>query len=130
MNNSASKKQLWTGRVMSAIVVLFLSFDAIAKLLRLPAVVEGTAKVGYPDSSIQVLGIILLVCTLLYAAPPTAALGAALLTGYLGGAVATHLRIGDPLFSHVLFPVYMGAILWAGLLLRRPALRGVVLGST
>src|ERR1700694_3961845 len=112
--NSVSKKQLWTGRIMSALVVLFLSFDAIAKLLRVPAVVEGTAKVGYPDSSVQILGVILLVCTLLYAAPPTAALGAALLTGYLGGAVATHLRIGDPLFSHVLFPVYMGAMLWAG----------------
>jgi hypothetical protein len=125
--NNASKKQLWTGRVMSAVVVLFLSFDAIAKLLRVPAVIEGTAKLGYPDSSIQVLGVVLLVCTLLYAAPPTAALGAALLTGYLGGAVATHLRIGDPLFSHVLFPVYLGALAWAGLLLRRPGLRGVVL---
>jgi hypothetical protein len=125
--DNESKKQLWTGRVMSAVVVLFLLFDAIAKLLRVPAVVEGTAKVGYPDSSIQVLGVILLICTLLYAAPPTAVLGAVLLTGYLGGATATHLRIGDPVFSHVLFPVYMGAILWAGVLLRRPRLRGVLL---
>jgi DoxX-like protein len=124
--DGASKRQLWTGRVMSALVVLFLLFDGVTKLLRLPMVVEATRRLGYPESSIQVIGVILLVCTVLYAIPTTAVLGAVLLTGYLGGAVATNLRVGNPLFSHVLFPVYMGALLWAGLLLRRPQLRAVV----
>ncbi len=122
----ASKKQLWTGRVMSALVVLFLLFDAMAKLFRLPQVLEATARLGYPESSVQVIGVILLACTLLYAIPTTAPLGAVLLTGYLGGAVATNLRVGNPVFSHILFPVYLGALLWAGLLLRQPRLRGLV----
>ena len=117
-----SNKQMWTGRVLSALAVLFLLMDAVMKLLRLPVVVEATARLGYPDSSIRVIGVILLACTALYAVPPTAALGAVLLTGYLGGAVATNLRVENPLFSHILFPVYLGAVLWAGLLLRRPQL--------
>ena len=117
-----SNKQMWTGRVLSALAVLFLLMDAVMKLLRLPVVVEATARLGYPDSSIRVIGVILLACTALYAVPPTAALGAVLLTGYLGGAVATNLRVENLLFSHILFPVYLGAVLWAGLLLRRPQL--------
>ena len=117
-----SNKQMWTGRVLSALAVLFLLMDAVMKLLRLPVVVEATARLGYPDSSIRVIGVILLACTALYAVPPTAALGAVLLTGYLGGAVATNLRVENPLFSHILFPVYLGSVLWAGLLLRRPQL--------
>lgn len=113
-----SKARLWTGRVFSAIAVLFLLFDGIAKVMRVPAVVEGTKKVGYPESSLVGIGCVLLVSTLLYALPRTSILGAILLTGYLGGAVATHVRIGDPLFSHVLFPVYFGVVIWGGLVLR------------
>jgi len=90
------------------------------KLLHPPMVIEGTAKLGYPESSILVTAILLLGSTLLYVLPRTAPLGALLLTGYLGGAVATHLRVGDPLWSHIVFPVYVGALAWIGLVLRRP----------
>ena len=117
-----SKKQQWTGRVLSTLAVLFLLMDGVMKVLRLPVVVEATARLGYPDSSIRLIGWIVLVCTVLYVVPPTAALGAVLLTGFLGGAVATNLRVGNPVFSHILFPVYLGAVVWAGLLLRRPQL--------
>ena len=124
-----SRKQLWTGRVLSTLAVLFLVMDGVMKVLRLPVVVEATARLGYPDSSIQLIGWIVLVCTALYVAPRTAALGAVLLTGFLGGAVATNLRVGDPLVSHILFPVYLGAVLWAGLLLRRPQLVRSIRGA-
>jgi len=124
-----SKSQQWTGRVLSTLAVLFLLMDGVMKVLRLPVVVEATARLGYPDSSIQLIGWIVLVCTALYVVPPTAALGAVLLTGFLGGAVATNLRIGNPLFSHILFPVYLGAVVWAGLLLRRPQLVRSIRGA-
>src|SRR5947208_3622559 len=117
------------GRVLSTLAVLFLLMDGVMKVLRLPVVVEATARLGYPDSSIQLIGWIVLVCTALYVIPPTAALGAVLLTGFLGGAVATNLRIGNPLFSHILFPVYLGAVVWAGLLLRRPQLVRSIRGA-
>lgn len=116
------RARLWTGRVLSGLVTLFLLFDVTLKLAHPPMVVEGTAKLGYPESSLLVTAILLLGCTLLYLVPRTAALGAVLLTGYLGGAVATHLRVGDPLLSHTVFPVYVGAVIWAGLVLRRPSL--------
>jgi hypothetical protein len=114
---------------MSAVAVLFFLFDGVTKLLRLPPVVEATMRLGYPESSILVIGVIVLACTALYATPATAALGAVLLTGFLGGATATNLRVGSPLFSHTLFPAYIGALLWAGLLLRRPQLRVVIPGA-
>ena len=119
---SPGKVRLWTGRVLTGLVAAFLFFDVTLKLLHPPMVVEGTAKLGYPESSILVTGVLLLGCTLLHLLPRTAVLGAVLLTGYLGGAVATHLRVGDPLFSHTVFPVYVGALIWAGLVLRRPSL--------
>jgi hypothetical protein len=121
-----SKWQLWIGRVLSVVAVLFLVMDGVMKVLRLPLVVEATARLGYPESSIQPIGMIILACTVLYAIPGSAILGAVLLTGFLGGAVATNVRVGNPLFSHVLFPVYLGALLWAGLVLRRPQLRALV----
>jgi hypothetical protein len=124
-----SKRQQWTGRVLSTLAVLFLLMDGVMKVLRLPVVVEATARLGYPDSSIQLIGWIVLVCTALYVVPPTAPLGAVLLTGFLGGAVATNLRVGNPLFSHILFPVYLGAVVWAGLLLRRPQLVRSIRGA-
>jgi hypothetical protein len=121
-----TRRQLWTGRVLSALAVLFLLFDGITKVLRLPMVVEATTRLGYPESTVPLIGGIVLACTLLYLIPPTAALGAVLLTGFLGGATATNLRVGSPLFTHVLFPCYCGALVWAGLLLRRPGLRAAV----
>jgi hypothetical protein len=121
-----SKKKLWVGRIISALPVLFLLFDSAIKLIKIAAVVEGTVQLGYPESVIRPLGILLLVCTVLYVIPRTSVLGAILLTGYLGGAVATHVRHGDPLFSHVLFPVYLGILLWLGLYLRDDRVRALV----
>jgi hypothetical protein len=118
-----SKAALWTGRVMSWLVALMLLMDAVMKLMKPKFVVEGTMKVGYPEHVVVPLGIVLLVCTILYLIPMTSMLGAILLTGYLGGAVATHVRVGDPLFSHGFFPVYFGILLWCGLLLRDLRLR-------
>src|SRR5436190_21855066 len=117
--------QLWSGRALSALAVLFLLFDATIKLLQLPVAVEGTKKVGYPGNVVFILGAIQLVCLIVYLVPRTAVLGAILWTGYLGGAVATHVRVGNPLFSHVLFPIYVAAIIWGGLWLREPHLRAL-----
>ena len=123
-----SKKGLWAGRLMSGLVVAFLAIDVVIKFLR-PApspVVETFAHVGWPLSLAPVLGTILLASTALYILPKTSVLGAILLTGYLGGAVATQLRAGDPLFSHVLFPTYLGVLLWGGLYLREDRLRALI----
>ncbi len=122
----ASKKSLWAGRILSGLVVLFLIPDGIFKFIKPAPVVEAFAHVGWPVSLANTLGILLLVCTALYVFPRTSILGAILLTGYLGGAVATHLRAGDPLFSHVLFPTYLGTLLWLGLYLRDDRLRVLV----
>jgi hypothetical protein len=115
---SVSKKRLWAGRILSGLPALFLLLDGAAKLFKPAPVVEGTIKLGYSESTIVPLGIVLLASAALYLIPRTAVLGAILLTGYLGGAVATHVRVGDPLFTHTLFPVYFGILLWAGLYLR------------
>jgi len=127
-NAPVSKKGLWAGRIMSALVIVFLVFDVVIKFVKpAPApVVEAFAHLGWSLSLAPVLGIVLLVSTALYVIPNTSALGAILLTGYLGGAVATHLRVGDPLFSHVLFPTYLGVLLWAGLYLRDDRLRALI----
>jgi hypothetical protein len=121
-----SRKAVITGRVLSGIAVLFLLFDAIGKLLRPAAVLEGTTQLGWPVSVILPLGIIQMVCLVAYLIPRTSLLGAILWTGYLGGAVATHVRIGNPLFSHMLFPVYIAALLWLGLWLRARRLRALL----
>lgn len=121
-----TKAQLWTGRVLSTLAILFLTFDSTLKLLRLPVVEEASAKLGYQNTTIFTIGMVLLACVILYAIPQTSVFGAMLLTGYLGGAVATHTRVGDPLFSHILFPTYVGTILWLGLYLREPRLRALV----
>ena len=118
--------QLWSGRTLSALAVLFLTFDATIKLLQLPVAVEGTKKLGYPGNVVFVLGVIQLICLIVYLIPRTAVLGAILWTGYLGGAVATHVRVADPLFTHILFPTYVAALLWGGLWLREPRLRALV----
>jgi hypothetical protein len=120
-----SNKRLWPGRIMSALPVLFLLFDGVIHIMKIPPVVEGFAKLGYSISLAIPLGIIEIVCIMLYVIPRTSVLGAILLTGYLGGAVATNLRTGAPLLSNVLFPVYVGVLLWGGLYLRDNALRAV-----
>ncbi len=124
--NPVSKTKLWAGRVISALVVLFLLFDSITKLMRVDAVMKATVRIGYPASVIPIIGLILLICTIIYVIPYTSILGAVLLTGYLGGAVATNLRIGNPLFSNTLFPVYFGILVWGGLFLRERRLRSLL----
>jgi hypothetical protein len=123
--DSGSKAGLWTGRIISALPALFLLIDGTMKLFKPAVVVEATVKLGYPESVIVGLGIVLIVCTILYLIPRTTVLGAILLTGYLGGAVATHVRVGEPLFS-IIFPVILGALLWGGLYLRNQRLRKLV----
>ena len=119
----------WTGFAMSGIVVLFLLMDAGAKLAAVRPVLEAGAYIGFPGVSMaRTLGAMLLVCTALYVFPRTSVLGALLLTAYLGGAVATHVRLNNPLFTHVLFGVYVGVLMWGGLVLRQPALRNFLLG--
>src|SRR5437588_6361191 len=113
-----SRGPIWAGRILSGLAVLFLLFDAAIKILKMPFAVDATVQLGYPGSLVLTIGIIELICTVLYVIPSTSILGVVLLTGYLGGAVSAHLRHGDPLFSHVLFPTYIGALLWGGLLLR------------
>jgi hypothetical protein len=120
-----STAALWTGRVISALPALFLLFDAACKLAQLSFVVERTRALGYSESTIVPLGVVLLVCTGLYVFPRTAVLGAILLTGYLGGAVATHLHHQDSAFE-ILFPAIFGALLWGGLVLRDQRLRALV----
>jgi hypothetical protein len=116
----------WTGRVLSGLAIAFLLFDSVLKVLKLPAAVEGTVQLGYPESVIVVIGVIELVCLVLYATPRTAVLGAILLTGYLGGAIATHVRVDSPLFTHTLFPIYVAALIWGGIFLREHRLRDLV----
>jgi len=124
-----STRHLGVGRVLSGLAALFLLVDAAGKLFRLDPVVAGTVELGYPESSVVPIGLLLAAGVLLYAVPRTAVLGALYLTAYLGGAVATHVRVGSPLLSHTLFPIYVAAILWAGLALRRPQLLTVLLGN-
>ena len=120
-----SKKKLWTGRILSALGALFLLFDGVAKLFKPAPVVEATVQLGYPESVLLGLGLVLTACTVLYLIPRTSVLGAILLTGYLGGAVATHVRVGGPLFS-VIFPILFGVSIWGGLYLREPRLHALV----
>ena len=96
------------------------------KLVKPEPVVKATVELGYPESVIMTIGIVLLVCVILYVIPRTSVLGAILLTGYLGGAIATHVRVGNPLFSHILFPVYLAVLVWGGLFLRDPRLRALI----
>ncbi len=118
-----SKKRLWAGRVITAVPVLFLLFDSVIKLMTLAPVAESFARLGYPASIAPGIGVLELLCIALYVIPRTSILGAILLTGFLGGATATHVRVGDPLFTHVLFPSYVGALIWGGLFLRDGRLR-------
>jgi DoxX-like protein len=116
----------WVGWGLSGLAIAFCLMDAIMKLLALSFVLEASDRIGFQgETLIRELGVILLGCTILYAIPATAVLGAVLLTGYLGGAVASHLRLGDPLFTHVLSGVYGGLLVWGGLYLRDPRVRAI-----
>jgi hypothetical protein len=119
-SGNVSKVALWTGRVISALPVLALVMSAVMKLSHSKGVVEGFAKFGYPERLLTPIGIVELSCALLYVIPQTAVLGAILVTGYLGGATATHARLGDPMF---VMPVVVGILAWVGLLLRERRLR-------
>ena len=121
-----SKKALWAGRTISTVIVLLLILDGVMKFFKPQPVVDAFAHLGIPIELDFAIGTLLLLCTLLYAVPATSILGAILLTGYLGGAVMTHLRAGDPLFTHVLFPTYLGSLLWLGLYLRDSRLRVLI----
>ena len=123
-----SALQLWFGRVLSTLAVLFLFVDAIGKLLRVGPVVEGTVKLGYQENVVFPLGVLLLIGVVLYAMPRTSLLGAIYLTAFLGGAVATHVRVGSPLATHVLFGVYVAVFVWGGLALRSPRLLTLLTG--
>ena len=123
--STPSRFQVWAGRIISALPAVFLLFDGIMKIVKPAVVIEATVKLGYPEGVILGLGVVLIVCTLIYLIPRTAVLGAILLTGYLGGAVATHVRVGDPLFP-VIFPVILGTMLWGGLYLRNERLRKLI----
>lgn len=111
------------GWILFGLAVLFLTFDSVGKLRQLPQVVEGTTALGYPATVIVPLGILQFACLLLLLVPRTSLVGALLLTGYLGGAIATHVRLGNPLFTHVLFPIYVAALVWGSLYLLDPRLR-------
>ncbi|HEV2499699.1 MAG TPA: DoxX family protein [Terriglobia bacterium] len=121
----ASKTALWSGRILSALVVLFTLFDGVAKVMKEPHAVQASAQLGYADRLIPVIGIILLICTVIYVIPRTSILGAVLLTGYLGGATASQMRIGSPLFETV-FPIIFGVLVWLGLFLREERLRALI----
>jgi hypothetical protein len=118
----------WTGRALSGLVIVFLLFDGAIKLVPWPIVTETMDKMGYGSSETlaRSLGIITIVCTVLYSVPPTSILGAILLTGYLGGAISSHVRIDSPLFTHTLFGLYLGVMVWGGLWLRDPDLRNLI----
>ena len=123
---ATSTRARWAGRALTGIAVLFLAFDIAIKLVGAKEAVEGTVQLGYQPHHLPILAAIQLVCLALYLIPRTAPLGAVLWTGYLGGAIATHLRLDNPLFSHVLFPIYVAALLWGGLYLRDARVRALV----
>ncbi|MGH9709108.1 MAG: DoxX family protein [Candidatus Acidiferrales bacterium] len=120
-----SKKMLWAGRIISGLVILFLLFDGITKVLKVPAVLQAAGQLGFSVNEIVGVGIVLLICTILYAIPRTAILGAILLTGYLGGATVTNLRAGYPVFE-MLAPVIFGVLVWAGIFFRDSRLRASI----
>jgi DoxX-like protein len=119
---SVSKKMLWAGRITSALPVLLLLFSSIMKFVKPASVVEGFVRLGYPESLALGIGIVELACTVIYVIPRTSVLGAILLTGYLGGATATHVRIGEPFFM----PIILGVLVWGGLFLRDERLRALI----
>jgi hypothetical protein len=121
---ASSKSRLLTGRILSTLTILFLIMDIVFKFIRPipPQVMQSMTQLGFQPSLLTAIGILLTICTVLYVIPATSVLGALLLTGYLGGAVSVQVRVGNPLFGYVLFPVYVGILMWAGLCLRESRL--------
>lgn len=120
-----SKGPLWTGRILSGVVVLFMLFDSVTKILKEQHVIDATIRIGFPLGTIVPIGIVLLVCTILYVVPQTAVLGAILLTGHLGGAVSANVRAASPAFNSA-FAIVFGILVWLGLYLREPRLRALL----
>ena len=126
MSTRPSSAVRWTAWTLRGLGVAFMTFDVAIKLLQLPMAIEGTTVLGYQASAVFTIGLIQLLCLVLYVVPATSVFGAVLFTGYLGGAIATHLRLGNPLFSHVLFPIYVALFLWGGPYLQEPRLRALM----
>lgn len=126
MTTTPSSATRWAAWTLRGLGVAFMTFDVAIKLLQLPMAIEGTTVLGYQASAVFTIGLIQLLCLVLYVVPATSVFGAVLFTGYLGGAIATHLRLGNPLFSHVLFPIYVALFLWGGLYLQEPRLRALM----
>ena len=122
---SVSKGSLWTGRIVSGLVVLFMIFDGVTKVMKARQVIEASVRIGFPESTIVGIGVALLVCTALYVIPRTSVLGAILLTAYLGGATAANVRVGSPAFNTT-FPIIFGVLVWLGLFLRESRLRALI----
>ena len=122
----SSRAARWTGRALSTIIALLLGLDALMKLLQAPAVLKGSIELGYPAHTMFGIGLVLAICVVAYVIPRTSLLGAVLLTGYLGGAIATHVRVDNPLWTHTLFPIYVAIVIWGGLALRDGRLRGIL----
>lgn len=125
-----SSRRLWAGRIVTGVIALFLLFDTAIHLANIAPVQQASTRLGLPPRLAPAIGVVELVCLAAYLIPGTMILGAILLTGYLGGAVAIQLRAGSPFFAETLFPVYVGVLVWAGLILRRPALTGLLVGSS
>lgn len=125
-----TKRKSIPGKIMSSLLILFMLFDSIMKFIQPDEVIEGTVKLGFHESQILPIGIIGLICTLCYIIPRTSVIGAILLTGYFGGAIVTNFRLDQPLFSHVLFPIYLSILMWGGLILRNPSLTSLLLNKT
>ena len=121
-----SGRWVWTGRILSSFFIAFMLFDSVIKLIKIQPVTDSFIELGYPDKFALLIGVIELLCLVLYAIPRTAVLGALLFTAILGGAIATHIRVESPLFSHTLFGVYMGLVMWGGIYLREPRLRALL----
>ena len=124
--NTVSTRRLWTGRVLSGLGALFMLFDGVIHILKIAPVVDAFAQLGFPLGTSRALGVIEIICVAIYLLPSTSVLGAILLTGYLGGAIATQVRVGAPLFSTTLFPIYVALFLWGGLYFRDERVRSLI----
>ncbi|UUZ86257.1 DoxX family protein [Paenibacillus sp. P26] len=129
MTTGISKGRLWTGRILSGLTILFMLFDGIFKLIKPAPVIEGTVSLGFAEHHIVIIGILGLIPTILYAIPRTSFLGALLLTGYYGGVIATQIRMDAPLFTHILFPVYLAVLTWGGIWLRDDKVRNLFISQ-
>ena len=123
---SVSKGWIWTGRIASVLAGLFLFLAGVMKVIKPAFFVQATVQLGFPENTIRPIGIILLICVIVYAIPRTSIFGAVLLTGYLGGAIATNVRVSAPLFTYILVPIYVAVLIWGGLLPRSPQLRALI----